>query len=112
MTATLLQFTQYGMGNGSEELGVLLASNYLKLLNEQNRLPRFITLYNGGVKLVCTGSPAIEIFQTIEKKGVKVIACKTCLNHYNLMDKLEAGMHGTMIDIIELQANADKVISL
>lgn len=112
MKNILIQITQNGMGSGDEELGLQLATNYLKLIKEENALPRFITLYNGGVKLICTGSPAIEILKTIEKEGVKLIACKTCLKHFKLMDKMEAGIAGTMIDIIELQKIADKVINL
>lgn len=109
---TLLQITQNGMGSGDEELGIQLVSNYLKLTSEEMDLPKFISFYNGGVKLICTGSPVIEIIKTMEKKGVKLIACKTCLKHFNLMDKMEAGTAGTMIDIMELQRMADKVISL
>ena len=112
MKNTLLQITQNGMGTGDEELGLQLVTNYLKLINEEMELPKFMTFYNSGVKLICTGSPAIEIIKTIEKKGVKLIACKSCLNHFNLMDKLETGMVGTMIDIMELQRIADKVINL
>ncbi|HAN79725.1 MAG TPA: sulfurtransferase-like selenium metabolism protein YedF, partial [Bacteroidales bacterium] len=63
---TLLQFTQYGMGTGNEELGLILATNYLTLLNEDEVLPKFIVFYNSGVKLICTGSPVIDILKTIE----------------------------------------------
>ncbi|MBI9065163.1 MAG: DsrE family protein [Marinilabiliaceae bacterium] len=112
MKNILLQITQNGMGTGDEALGLQLVTNYLKLINEEMELPKFIAFYNGGVKLICTGSPVIEIIKTIEQKGVKLIACKSCLNHYNLMDKLEVGMAGTMIDIMELQRIADKVINL
>jgi intracellular sulfur oxidation DsrE/DsrF family protein len=100
------------MGNGSEELGLQLVTNYLKLINEENSLPRFITFYNAGVKLICTGSAAIESLKQLEKAGVKLIACKTCLNHFQLIDKVEVGIPGTMIDIIELQKMAQKVVNL
>jgi selenium metabolism protein YedF len=109
---TLIQITQNGMGNGDEHLGLQLVTNYLKLLNEENELPKCVTLYNGGVKLTCTGSPVIEIIKALEKRGVKFIACKTCLIHFNLMDKVEVGIAGTMIDIIQLQKVSDKVINL
>ncbi len=109
---TLIQITHNGMGLGDEELGIILLNNYFKLILEQNRLPKFVALYNSGVELICTGSPLIEIFKLLESKGINLIACKTCLNHYNLIDKLEVGIAGTMVDIIELQAIADKVINL
>lgn len=109
---TLVQFTQYGMGTGDADLSTLLATNYLSILNEENDLPRFITFYNEGVKLLCSGSPALEILKTLDQKGVKLMACKTCLNHYKIADKMETGMASTMIDIIELQRIVDKVINM
>lgn len=112
MHNTLIQITRNGMGSGDEALGLQLVNNYLKLISEEDRLPRFITFYNEGVKLICSGSIAIDALITLEKARVKLIACKTCLNHYELISKVEVGMQGTMIDIIELQKCADKVINL
>lgn len=112
MKNILVQITQNGMGTGSDELGIQLVSNYLHLINEQNELPQFITLYNGGVKLVCEGSPVIEILKVIEKRGTKIIACKSCLNHFGLTEQKEVGIIGTMMDFIELQRVSDKVINL
>ncbi len=109
---TLIQITQNGMGNGDEQLGLQLVANYLKLLNEENELPKFIALYNAGVKPTCTGSPVIEIIKAMEKRGVKFIVCKTCLKHFNLMGEMKVGIAGTMIDIIELQKISDNVINL
>lgn len=109
---TLLQITHDGMGMGDEMLGRKLITNYLNLLIGEQRIPKFITLYNGGVKLICEGSPTIEQFKTIEGKGAKIIACKTCLNHFELLNKVQVGIPGTMIDIIELQGLAHKVINL
>lgn len=100
------------MGSGDEDLGLLLVANYLKLINEETELPRFIVLYNTGVKLICAGSPAMESFKNLEQKGVKIIACKTCLNYFGLMDKMEVGMVGTMMEIVELQRISEKVISI
>ncbi|WP_423129960.1 DsrE family protein [Gaoshiqia sp. Z1-71] len=108
----LLQITQYGMGTGDEALGLQLVTNYLRLVNEESELPKVITFYNGGVKLICTGSPVVGILKEIEQKGVKLLACKTCLNYFGLTDRVEVGIAGTMIDIIELQKIAGKVINL
>lgn len=112
MKNTLIQITQNGMGRGSEELGVVLVTNYLKLLSQEDNLPHFIAFYNSGIKLVCTKSPVIDILKNIEAKGVKLIACKTCLNHFGLSEKMEVGMAASMMDIIDLQKKADKVINL
>uniref|UniRef100_UPI003217ABA3 DsrE family protein n=1 Tax=uncultured Draconibacterium sp. TaxID=1573823 RepID=UPI003217ABA3 len=109
---TILQITRNGMGSGDESLGMILLKNYLTLLNEETDLPKVITFYNEGVKLICNGSPLIEILKTLEERGVKLVACKTCLNHYKLSDKMATGIAGTMIDIMHFQKVADKVINL
>ena len=109
---TIIQITQECMGNGDDVLGLQLMTNYLRLLNEETEMPRFIVFYNSGVKLVCKGSPVIEIAKAMEEKGLKLIACTTCLKHFDLMDKMEVGITGTMMDIIELQKVADRVITL
>ncbi|MBS2097461.1 sulfurtransferase-like selenium metabolism protein YedF [Carboxylicivirga linearis] len=108
----LLQITRYGMGDGDEELGIKLIANYLRLLDEDSRLPSFIALYNGGVKLLAQNSPVIEQMKKLEERGVKIIACGTCLNYYSIADNIQVGIKGTMMDIITLQTNADKVINL
>jgi selenium metabolism protein YedF len=109
---TLIQVTQNGMGTGSEELGLQLITNYFKLLDADGRTPKIIVFYNGGIKLICKNSPALEALQNLSKKGVKLVVCKTCLNHFDLLDQMEVGTVGSMPDIITLQANADKIINL
>lgn len=109
---TVLQLNSYGMGTGDESLGLTLLQNYFTLIIQENALPQVITFYNAGVKLVCEGSPVINILKAVEAEGVKLIACKTCLNFYGVLDKLEVGMGGTMIDIITFQKEAQKVITL
>ncbi len=109
---SLIQITQDGMGQGDPELGKLLLKNYLNLLAEEEEPPRVIAFYNSGVKLICSESPMLSELATLERMGVRLLACKTCLKHFELMDKMETGIAGTMMDIIELQKVADKVINL
>ncbi len=112
MQNTLIQITRNGMGSGDQVLGLKLVKNYLKLTNEEKNPPRVIAFYNEGVKLVCEGSSVLEELKALEKRGIKLVICKTCLNHFDLMDKVAVGIHGTMMDIIELQKVAEKVINL
>lgn len=109
---TLLQITREGMGAGDEALGLLLITNYFRLLADENEPPRFVAFYNSGVRLICQGSPIIEAAKVLENKGTKLIACTTCLKHYGLLDRTEVGVAGTMMDIIELQKLTDKVVAL
>ena len=112
MKDTLLQITQNGMGSGDCELGLVLLNNYLTLLSEEQELPRVIVFYNAGVKLISSGSPVVAKFKALEEKGVRLLACKTCLKHFNLLGQLDVGIEGTMIDILELQKVAGKVVNL
>ncbi len=100
------------MGSGDKELGLRLITNYLKLLNEESYPPKFITFYNEGVRLISNDSPALEELKALEEKGVKLIACKTCLNHFGLIDQIAVGIAGTMVDIIQLQKKAAKVVNV
>ncbi len=109
---SLILITRNGMGEGDKELGTKLITNYLKLLSEEEEAPKFIAFYNSGVRMICSGSTALEPLKTMESKGVKLLACKTCLNHFELLNEVQVGTAGTMMDIIELQKMADKVITL
>lgn len=109
---TLVQITRNGMGEGDAELGIALIRNYFKLILDDNRLPKIMTFYNGGVLLLSSDSPVIDELIKLEESGVKLVACKTCINHFGINDKMKVGTPGTMVDIITLQSDADKVINL
>lgn len=109
---TLVQITRYGMGDGEVDLALKLMGNYLKLILEDNRLPKIITFYNDGVRLLHKDSPVVDALRAIEENGVTLLACKTCLDFYGITDLIGAGVPGTMMDIITLQDDADKVINL
>jgi len=109
---TVLLFTRNGMRDAEPELQLKLATTYFKLLDENNLLPAAICFYTNGVRLVVEGSPVLDLLESLEAKGVRLILCSTCLNYYNLADKVLVGIVGGMTDIIEAQRLASKVISL
>jgi len=100
------------MGHGDSTLGRQLITNYLNLLKAEKQPPKFIAFYNSGVKLLCAEGEILEHCKELETKGVKLMACKTCLHHFGMADKLKTGIMATMVDIMELQKMADKVITL
>lgn len=111
-TDTVVLITNNGMGQADETLQHKLIQTYLKLLEDSNTLPAAICFYTEGVKLVTSGSPVIEVLRALEARGVHLVICSTCLNHYELQDQVEVGIVGGMTDIIEAQWRADKVITL
>ncbi len=100
------------MGKADQELQHKLIKTYLTLLNENDYLPSVIAFYTDGVKLLASGSPVLEELKALEAKGVRLIACGTCLNYFDLADDLQVGLQGGMTDIIEAQWRAEKVITL
>ena len=101
-----------GMGQADTELTHKLATTFLNLLDLDDRLPETICFYADGVKLAVNDSPVLEELRSLADKGVKLIVCTTCLNHFELLDDLAVGEAGGMKDIIEAQWQAEKVIAL
>ena len=98
------------MGEGSEELGKVLIKAFLFALTQQDELPGTIIFYNGGVKLSTEGSPVLEDLKNLAAQGVEVISCGTCLNFYQLSEKLAVGEVSNMYDIVEHLRKADVVV--
>lgn len=109
---TVLLITNDGMGRADQALQHKLITTYFQLLEESNTLPGAICFYTDGVKLVTTGSPVLELLRALEAKGVHLIICGTCLQHFGLEDQVKVGVVGGMTDIIEAQWRAGKVITL
>ncbi|HEU0291516.1 MAG TPA: DsrE family protein [Anaerolineales bacterium] len=108
----VILITEQGIGSANVELQHKLLDTYLKLLLENNSLPSAICFYTNGVKLVIEGSPFLEQLSQIEKRGVRLIICSTCLNYFELTQKVQVGIVGGMPDILEAQIKASKVITL
>lgn len=111
-SANVILINNDGMGQAEQPLRQKLLKTYLTLLDESNMLPEAICFYTEGVKLTTEGSPVMETLKSLESKGVHLIICNTCLNYFNLVDKVRVGIVGGMTDIIAAQWKAEKVITL
>lgn len=101
-----------GMGRAEPGLAHKLVGTWLNMLDLDDRLPRTICFYGEGVRLACAGSPVLEELRSLAEKGVELVVCTTCLNHYGLLDDLQVGTAGGMNDIVAAQWAAAKVITL
>ena len=107
---TVVVLSSNQMGNGSEELGQILMKGFIFALTELDELPSTVLLYNTGVKLSTEGSNSIEDLKTLQAQGVEILSCGTCLNYYDLTEKLQVGDVTNMYFILEKMAQADKII--
>lgn len=109
---TVIVVNHEGMGQAEPALARKLLKTYLNMLDLDDRLPRAICFYADGVKMAVTDSPVLEELESLAGKGVDLIVCTTCLNHFDILDDLAVGTAGGMKDIVDAQDAAGKVITL
>ncbi len=96
-----IAFASNTMGGGSEELGKILMKSFMYTLTEATPFPSTLLFYNSGVYLTCEGSEVLEDLKTLEAEGVEIISCGTCLDFYNIKEKLQVGEISNMYTIYE-----------
>ncbi len=99
------------LGNGEADLGRTILETFFTLLKQQPELPHAIVCMNRGVFALTDQSLSSVHLGELERAGVRVIACKTCVDHYDVESRLQAGVVGSMLDFVELAA-AHPVITI
>lgn len=100
------------LGKGSEELGKILLKGFIYTLTETKPYPTFLIFLNSGVELTTEGSQCIEDLKILEKNDVKILSCGTCLDYFNIKDKLLVGEISNMYDIVETMSQVSNTIML
>lgn len=100
------------MGKGDDALGGKLIVNFMGTLKEMGPELWRLILLNGGVKLSVEGSECLPALQALEKEGISILVCGTCLNFFELLEKKRVGETTNMLDIVTAMQLADKVISV
>ena len=110
----VLLITSNCLGQGEAALGQKLIQGFLYTILEapDTELPSNIIFINKGIELATINNDAVEISKEIENRGVTISTCGTCLNFYQLEDKLKVGEIGNMRDTQNLLSQADKVITI
>ena len=91
MKESIILSSNYGMGNADATLQLTLIEKYFELLLQNKNLPSAICFYTDGVKLVCEGSPVLKQLRELEAGKVRLVICSTCLNYFELNDKVRVG---------------------
>ncbi len=107
---TVIAITSDLMGNGNDALGKVLMKGFIFAVTQLEQLPKTILFYNGGATLTAEGSDSIEDLKHLAEEGVEILTCGTCLNYYEMSDKLLVGEVTNMYTIVEKLAGASKVI--
>ena len=109
---TVLVLNHDGLGQADAGLSHKLVVSYFRTLIELGQFPKAVVFYAGGVKLVAEGTPCQKELAELSAAGVPLIACRTCLDFYDLLDRVVVGETGNMLRIVEAQISAAKVITL
>ena len=100
------------LGQGDDELGSMLMKSLMYSFTQMDGEIKSLMFLNSGVLLTTAGSQLLDHIKQLERTGVEVLSCGTCLDFYGLTDKLEVGKVGNMYAIAEEMLHAAKVIVL
>ena len=100
------------LGTGDDALGRRLMRSFLSTVSDGGFRPARIVFLNDGVKLATEGSQVLDILEALERDGVEILSCGTCLEHYGLVEQLRVGLVTNMYDIVDSLLSEDKVIRI
>jgi hypothetical protein len=90
------------VGRGDQRLGSTLMGQFFRALaRREDDLPAAIIFMNAGVRLLVEGSVALAQLQELEERGVAIIACRTSVQHFDLVERLEVGDSAPMSDLVD-----------
>jgi selenium metabolism protein YedF len=108
----VLLITSDQLGTGDEALGQLLITSFINTLPESKNKPSRMLFINRGVMLTTEGSRVLDTLMQLESEGILIYSCGTCLNHYQLKDKLKVGNVTNMYDTVESLLGAEKIVRI
>lgn len=111
MKKTILIHSEF-LGKGDDELGAKLMGSFLRTLLTAETKPDKIVFYNSGVKLLAEGSPVLDTVNELNKAGVSIVACGTCVSFFKLDDKVVKERVSNMQEIVRILTEADGVVSV
>jgi selenium metabolism protein YedF len=86
--------------------------SFVKTLGEIKDSLWRLVFVNEGVKLTVEGSETYPLLADLEKQGVSILVCGTCLDFFGLVEKAKAGQTTNMLDIMTSLQVAAKVITM
>ncbi len=108
---TVIMIGSNVLGRGDDKLGSVLMKSFLYTLTQMEGEIKCVIFMNSGVLLTTAGSELIEHLQVLSGQGAEIISCGTCLDFYNVKNKLAIGEVSNMYTITEKLLHANKVIT-
>ena len=100
------------MGRGEDELGRILIKAFLNTLAESDPPPWRVVLFNRGVLLAVDGGEGVEALANLERMGVEVLVCGTCLDYFKAKERVAVGTVSNMYDILTTMLSATNSVTV
>jgi selenium metabolism protein YedF len=97
------------LGSGDEVLGENILETFFTILKQKDELPAAVFCMNSGVLTMTEDSFVSVHLKELADKGVAILACKTCADHYGVSDKLAVGKISGMSEFIDLAAKYEVI---
>jgi selenium metabolism protein YedF len=107
-----LMITNDRFGSGDARLGEILMKAFLNTLWDADTKPGRMIFVTDGVKLTTENSEVLDTLRLFEAEGVEVCSCGTCLDYYQLRDKLKVGRVTNMFEIVSSMETSGKTITI
>jgi selenium metabolism protein YedF len=111
-SADMVLITSDRFGSGEARLGGILMKAFLNTLWDADTKPGRIIFVTDGVKLTTEGSDVLDALRLLEADGVEIFSCGTCLDYYQLRDKLKVGKVTNMFEIVSSLVSSGKSITI
>lgn len=106
----VIAFQKELLGEGAEELGRILMKAFVNTLPEATVQPQSIVFLNSGIFLTLKNSQVLDTLKKLERNGVEILVCGTCLDYYQKKQELGVGIVSNMYDILEKLTSASSVV--
>ena len=96
---------------------MMLINAFLKSLSNTDVLPQKILFVNRGVLLTTDNAEVenddiVEVLKELEKSGVEIYSCGSCLSYYALTERLKVGMIGNALESMQNMLKSEGVVRL
>lgn len=95
------------LGAGDQALGENILETFFTLLKNKDDKPVAIFCMNRGVFTLTDQSLISVHLKELQDQGVPILACKTCVDYYQISDQLTVGEVSGMAKFIELASEYD-----
>jgi selenium metabolism protein YedF len=97
-------------GEGSDEFGARLIQLFINTLPDIDHKPRIMVFLNTCIFLTLRDSPVLGPLAALEKAGIRILVCGTCLDYFQKKEELAIGVVSNMYEIMDHLSKASKVL--